>query len=168
MVFDVADLTEASDVHWNVSDAEAYPNFAHLADVYYRLELPDAYDLSYANAELIGVQDLPDDRYQTVEYSEGISDTEFENVSSWTDATSSFDSTGEHVLDSTLQPGQEIGLHYNVKWTESDNEAAFSTGGGAGQFASDEGGFFTSIWGGITALGTSILVALGLKKKRGS
>jgi len=167
MQFAVADLTESKDVHWNVSEAGAYPNFKALGDVYYRLNLPSAYDLSYANAELVGTQELPDDRYQAVELSEGISDTGFANVSSWTDKTSTYSTTGEHVLDNTIQPGQEIGLHYELLWTESDQTAAFSTGGGAGQFAEGNGGIFSTIYGKIAGVFGSILVALGIKRKRG-
>jgi len=167
MRFDVEDLTEAADVHWNVSSTEAYPNFPHMADIYYRLSLPDAYDLSYADAELVGTQELPDDRYNAVELAEGISDTEFENVTTWSDETGTYGTTGEHVLDNTIQPGQEIGLHYNLLWTDSDESAAFDAGGGAGQFASGDGGIFSTLWGKAAGLFGSILVALGIKRRRG-
>jgi len=165
MQFDVEDLTESMDVHWNVTSTEAYPGFPNLADIYYRLSLPDAYDLSYANAELVGTQELPDDRYQAVELAEGISDTEFENVTSWSDQTSTYTTTGEHTLDNTIQPGQEIGLHYNLLWTDADDSAAFDTGGGAGQFASGGDGIFSTLWGKVAGVFGSILVALGLKRR---
>lgn len=168
MVFSTDELTDASDVHWNVTEAPAHPGFEHRADVYFRLSLPAAYDLSYSNAELTGSQDLPTDRYQGVELSEGVGDTAFENVSSWSDETSTFSTTGDHSLDDTVQVDTEYGLHFDLLWTAGNEDSAFSSAGGAGQFAgSGDGGIVDFIFGIPGVLIGGVLTALGIRKKRG-
>ncbi|MHB9286788.1 hypothetical protein ACKVMT_07080 [Halobacteriales archaeon Cl-PHB] len=167
MVFAAADLTESMDVHWNTTEATQYPGFDVTADVYFRLQLPSQYDLSYSNAELVGTQELPSERYQQVEIAEGIGDTAFENVSSWADKTSTFSSTGDHVLDGTIQVDQQIAFHANMKWTEDDRSAAFSTGGGAGQFAQGgDGGIIGMIMSLPGIIIGGIASFLGIRKWR--
>lgn len=166
LVFSSDEISDASDIHWNVTDAPAFPGFEHRADVYYRLSLPGAYDLSYSNAELVGTQDLPSDRYQAVELSEGVGDTDLTNVSSWDDHTSAYSSTGDHSLDDTVQVDTEYGLHFDVLWTGDDEDSAFSSSGGAGQWAgSGDGGIVDTILGIPGMIVGSVLVALGLKRR---
>ncbi|WP_435102977.1 hypothetical protein [Halarchaeum sp. P4] len=140
MNFSTADLSKESDAHVEFTTASGWPDFKWMVDVYYRLELPAQYDLSYSNAELTSEVKLPASRYQTVEVAEGIGDTEFSEVSSWTDVTSKFDSRGETVtLDSTIQSGQAIGLHFEYPVTDGEKSEFKQTGGAVGQFASSSG-----------------------------
>ncbi|WP_435099598.1 hypothetical protein [Halarchaeum sp. P4] len=142
MNFSTADLSKETDAHVEFTTASGWPDFKWMADVYYRLELPAAYDLSYSNAELTSEVTLPASRYQTVEVAEGVGDTDFKDISSWTDVTSKFDSRGETVtLDSTIQSGQAIGLHFEYPVTDTEKGNFVQTGGAVGQFASSASGW---------------------------
>jgi len=126
--FRTADLG-ASDAQVNFTDADGYPSFSDRVSLYYRLELPSAYDLSYSNAELVAETELPSNRYLAVETAEGVSDTEFDEISSWSDATSQFDNEGDSVeLDNTIQPGQEIAIHAKYLVTGDERSAIESAG----------------------------------------
>lgn len=155
MRFGASDLTEEMDAEANVTDAESYPSYAYKADLYFRLQLPDAYDLSYSNAELEATVELPDERYKTVRTSEEVSDVGFENISSWSDHTSSF--TGQDstvVLDGTVSPGDQIAVNFEEVVTEDERTNMFTAGGAAGQFERDSGGggIFGQILGAIGAI----------------
>jgi hypothetical protein len=129
----------------------------------YRLELPSAYDLSYANAQVKQDVTVPESRYQTVEKVEGASDTEFSEIDGWTDISDSIGSEGDTVtLDDTIQPGQEIALHYTMLVTD-DEVSELQQVGGAGQFDSSDGGLWDMILsplGVITAAGGALLARI--------
>ncbi|MFD1634622.1 hypothetical protein ACOZ4L_02690 [Haloplanus ruber] len=166
--FRASDL-EQDDSMVNVTfgEASSYPSFEWMLDANYRLELPSAYDLSYANAELKQDVSVPGSRYETVEYSEGVSDTDFDDIDSWTGAAGSFDAEGDTVtLDDTIQPGQSIAIHEVVLVT-ADEKSALQNVGGAGQFASGGDG---GLWDMILSPFGAIAAALGglLARARGS
>lgn len=143
--FHASNLTSETDAHVEFSTAGDYPDFAFIADVYYRLELPSAYDLSYQNAKLTDTVNLPSGRYQSVEVAEGVGDTEFEDISSWTSVKSQYSSQGANVtLDSTIQPGQQIAVHYEYPVTSDEQGNMMAQGGVAGQFQQGGGGGFLS------------------------
>jgi len=144
MHFRASDLaSDEQEVDVSFADAESYPSFENRMEAYYRLELPSAYDLSYANAKLKQDVTVPNSRYQAVEVAEGASDTNFGEIDGWTDVTGSVGSQGDTVaFDDTIQPGQEIAIHETVLVT-SDEMSEIQQTGGAGQFASSgDGGFF--------------------------
>jgi hypothetical protein len=138
--FAVSDLPD-EDVNATYSAADSYPAFDSMFEAYYRIQLPDAYDLSYANAELQDTVSVPSGRYETVEYAEGVSDTDFEDISSWTSVSDQYSSEGADVtLDSTIQPGQEIALHYEYPVTDDEKSALEATGMVGGPMGSGSGG----------------------------
>jgi hypothetical protein len=151
--FRTADLG-TSDVMVNFTAADGYPSFSDRVDLYYRIKLPSAYDLSYANAELKAETELPSNRYLAVEVAEGVSDTDFEEISSWSDSTSMFDSEGDEVsLDNTIQPGQEIAVHAKYLVTGDERDAIESSGVIAGPIGDSGDGLFSNIplLGGVVA-----------------
>jgi len=130
----------SSDAKVNFTAADGYPSFSDRVDLYYRLELPSAYDLSYANAKFVAETELPSNRYLAVEYAEGVSDTEFGDISSWSDETSKFDNEGDEVsLDTTIQPGQKIAIHAKYLVT-GDEKSAIESAGVVGGPIGDTGG----------------------------
>jgi len=132
MDFEASEL-DADDIKEEYESADQYPNFDTQADVYYRLQLPDAYDLSYADAELTDTVALPGDRYQTVEYAEG-SSADLGNESSYSDITGSYGSAGAAVsVDSTVSVGTNMVIHYDYVLTGDEAsalQASDSAGGG--------------------------------------
>ncbi|TKX78824.1 hypothetical protein EXE53_19195 [Halorubrum sp. SD626R] len=162
MHFRASDLeSDEQEVNVSFAAAESYPSFEHRMEAYYRLELPSAYDVSYANAALKQDVTVPNSRYQTVEISEGASDTEFSEISGWTSVLGSIASQGDTVtLDDTIQPGQEIGYHGTVLVTADEKSAIEQLGGGVGQFSSSGGGIWDMIispFGGLAALVTGVV-----------
>ncbi|MFC4449822.1 hypothetical protein [Halorussus aquaticus] len=154
--FHASNLTQEMDAQVEFSSAGDFPDFELIADVYYRLQLPSAYDLSYQNAELTDTVDLPSGRYQSVEVAEGVGDTGFQNISSWTSVKSKYGTQGADVtLDSTIQPGQQIAIHYQYPITSAEQGDMTSQGGVAGQFRKGGGGNWAS---GIPILGTLVSI----------
>jgi len=154
MKFAAEDLEKESELQVEFVDDRgengAYPSFDWVVDTYYRLELPSAYDLSYSDAKLTDTVEMPASRYQTVEYAEGVGDTEFSEIDSWTSVSSSYDSQGSEVtLDSTIQPGQQIAVHYETVVTTSEKKSMAQSGGVPGQFDKESGG---GIWDFLTSL----------------
>ncbi len=149
--FRTADLG-TSDVSVNFTAADGYPSFSDRVNLYYRLELPSAYDLSYSNAELVAETELPSNRYLAVETAEGVSDTEFGDISTWSDSTSMFDNEGDEVsLDTTIQPGQKIAVHAKYLVTGDERDAIESAGVVGGPMGDSGGGVNIPIIGGIIA-----------------
>jgi hypothetical protein len=162
--FRASDLeSDSSLVNVSFTEAESYPSFEYMQDANYRLVLPDAYDLSYANAKLQQDVSLPGSRYDTVEYSEGVSDTSFGDIDSWTGVTGSFESQGDTVtLDDTIQPGQQIAVHEEVLVT-GDERSQVEQVGGAGQFGDSGGGIIDQIISIPGAIVAAVMGWLGLR-----
>lgn len=161
MHFRASDLSaSSSEVNVTFAEASSYPSFENRMEAYYRLELPSAYDLSYANAALKQDVSVPNSRYQTVEIAEGASDTEFSDIDGWTDVLSSVGSQGDTAtLDNTIQPGQEIAYHSTVLVTDDEKRTLQQTGG-AGQFSSEGDGLLGMILsplGALVGLGGALL-----------
>ncbi len=151
--FEAAQLSsENVNVSSQTGDAAGYPGWDRQSDIYYRLSLPDAYDLSYSGAALKTEQSYTQTHYKGVEFVEGTGDTEFAEISdsSWSDITSSFDSEGSTVtVDETVQPGQSMVLHFDNTWTSSEwsSITSGSSGGGFGPLAGGSGGIVDMIFG---------------------
>ncbi|WP_253737990.1 hypothetical protein [Halohasta salina] len=166
MDFRAADLeADANEVNVTFSEAPEYPSFDQKQTARYRIELPDAYDLSYANAELRQESNIPNSRYQSVDILEGASDTNFSDLSGWVDVLDQIGSSGEDVvLDDTIQPGQEI-AYKSVTLVTGDEASEVQnvaegivgmTGSSGGVFGAISG-FFGTIWGKITGAATVVL-----------
>lgn len=147
----------------------AYPNWDSLGDIYYRLELPSAYDLSYANTQLRADQNWPETRYATVQYQEDAGDTDFEDIDSWTEVTSNFDSEGDSVtVDNTVSADTEYAINVQLKLTSDEASAMQATsGGGAGIFGGSGGGPIDTLLSIPGAIATAIAGFLGLRMRGG-
>lgn len=165
-----SDQAEVDDYEkWNVtySDAEQFPSYDERVDDYRRIAIPSAYDLSYGSGELKTSQPVPDSAYQTVQYTASAGTTNFSQIS-WTDATSSYSSIDQTVtLASGIGGGDKVAWNadYVVTSEQADALMSTSTGGGAPMSGSG-GGFFSTLFGKVAGLGTSLMIALGLKKRR--
>lgn len=157
MHYQASDLA-SEDVQSSFSDAENYPGFDKIGEIYYRLELPGAYDLSHANAELKTTTNWPGERYITVEMKEGVGTTDFSDISNWNDKTSTHSSQDKDVsLDSTISSDTEYALHYEIKLTNDEASAmqvsstptATESGGNGGILGSSGsgGGIVDAIFG---------------------
>jgi len=131
-----------------------YPGYKGTATVYVRLSLPDAYDLAFSGAALTDTQSVNSDRLISVEYAEGVSDTEFGNISdsSWTDVTGSYSGEGSSVtVDDTIQVGQTSVLKYTYKLTPDQFDNIVAQGGSGGSGAMGGLGNNIPLVGGIIA-----------------
>jgi hypothetical protein len=88
---------------------------------------------------------VPSSRVEVAEYKEGVSTTEFGEISGWSSFTSSVPSLdNEYVIDSTVQAGQPTAIHLVVLLTddEASNLQDVSSGGaGMGPLGGGAGGF---------------------------
>jgi len=135
-VFQASDLQDDEDVSASFTSDNDYPNWDQVGNIDYKIELPTAFDLSYSNTELVDDPTLPDGRYRTVEVAEGVGDTDFEDIDSWSDVTSSYGSS-EVTLDSTVSSGTEYAISYKLTLTDGEvNAMQMTSGGGAGPMAS--------------------------------
>jgi hypothetical protein len=138
--FRLADLPD-EDVNASYTQASSYPAFQWMFESYYRIQLPSAYDLSYANAVLEDTVSVPSGRYETVEYAEGVGDTDFSDIDSWTSVSDQYSSEGNDVeLDNTIQPGQEIAIHYQYPVTDDEKASLEATGMVGGPMGAGSGG----------------------------
>jgi len=157
----------ASDTQVSISDAgNTYPAYDKKAVIYTRLSVPSAYDLSHQGLSLRAEQSLPSDRYVAVEVAEGTGDTAFGNISSsaYSDVTGSFSSENEtHVLDETIQPGQEIVVRTQLRLTNDDVTAMQqgASGGSTGFFGSSGGGLGGQVLGAIGGAIAAVVALLG-------
>lgn len=147
------DLTDEENWDVEFSAAEDYPSYAQQLEVYYRLEVPSAIDLSHGSLSLNDTQGSVGERYAVVEVAEDTGDTEFENVSDseFTSKKSLYDSKGdEHELDATVTAGDNYVVHMTLLLTddEADTLADVSAMGGP---TGKSGGFLGGIWNFITS-----------------
>jgi hypothetical protein len=152
VTFRTEDL-ETSETEVNFTAADGYPSFSDRANLYYRLNLPSAYDLRYSNARLVAEVEVPSNRFLSVEYAEGVSDTDFSDIGSWSDVTSQFDNEGNEVtLDTTIQPGQSIAFHAQYLVTSDERSSIEDSGIVGGPIGDSGGGIFDlPVIGGIVA-----------------
>ncbi len=141
-----ADL-DSEDVSVEFEEADQYPNFEHKFNGHFRYEAPDAYDLSYANLEVVDEVARPGSRYETVEYAEGTGDTEFDDIDPWTGITSSYGSMSSNVTVTTsVSAGSPVVLHFEYVVTDDEKNAIENVGGAMGPTGDDEGGFLSMLF----------------------
>jgi hypothetical protein len=127
------DDLDNDDISVEFTAADQYANYEHRFDGHFRYEVPDAYDLSYANLELSDQVSVPTTRYVTVEYAEDTGDTDFSDIDSFSGITSSYDSIGANVtVDSTVSAGSAMVIHYDYVVTGDEKGAIENVGGAMG------------------------------------
>jgi len=143
---DAASLS-ADDMMATFSSDNAYPQWDSVADLFFRLQLPSAYDLTFTSPTLQMDQQWPSTRYVSVEVAEDTGDTEFSEIedSAFTAQESAFDSEGDTVtLDDTISSGDNYVVHAELKLTSDEASAMQSaTSGGGGIFGGSGGGLFS-------------------------
>jgi hypothetical protein len=160
VVYGAGDLPTSAQMH-KFSDADQYQGYDQIAHLYYRLEVPSAYELSHSGLSLQDTVDLPANRYKVVEYAEGVGDTEFENISTWNAATGSYSSQGKNVtLDTTIEPGSAIAYHASYPVTSQEKNTMLQTAGAAAGGGASSGGL-----GSIPIIGGILAVVFGAFKK---
>ena len=160
--FEAADLRDDGDVSATFTDSDDYPQWDRLGEFDFRLELPTAFDISYASTELVDEPSLPSERYKSVEVAENTGDTDFADITSFTSVTSSYDGSEEISLDSTVSTDTEYVVSYDVVLTNGEVSAIqdAASSGGAAIMDSDSGGiigFITSIPGLILSAITGLV-----------
>jgi hypothetical protein len=161
-----AQYVPSEDVNATFGPDDAYPKWHSIADIYYRMNLPDAYDISYSGVSLDQDQRWSSSRYVTVEVAEGVGDTDFADIDSWSSQSGSFDSQdATHTLDSTVSVGTNYAVHVELTLTE-DESAAMQAGGAAMPDTGDDGGtdwvdFFVGLPGVIAVAATGVVGRLG-------
>lgn len=149
----------------NGKDA-GYPNWDTFATIFYRLTLPSAYDLSYSGVELVQTTQWPGDRYVGVQYAEGVSDdTEFEDIedTQYTSKTSSYDANDKDItVDSTIAPGDDLVLKFEMVFTDGEASDLQSAGDGRSGGGAMGGGLSN-----LPLIGGLIVVLLGIVRKIG-
>jgi hypothetical protein len=161
-----SDLEDSDDYSVSFSNAEQYPSYDKKLDVYYRVSVPSAIDLSHTGLDLVAQTMWPGARYSLVETKEGVGDTDFDDIDNWNDQTSSFGAADKNVtLDSTVSSGTEYAIHMELLLTDSEANAMQSAGGsggsGGGLFGGGGGGgilgFFTSLPGMLVTAGALVV-----------
>lgn len=160
---------EDSAIQAEFSDAEQYPAFGSVLDLYVGMQLPAQFDLSWSNVELRLAQDYADSRYVSAEYAEGVDEsTAFDDISdsSFTSFSGSLGNADtEYVVDSTVQPGDRNVVHVELKLTGDEASALQASGsGGGGIFATGGGGIMDTIFGLPGAIGAVVLGLFGRAK----
>jgi len=173
-----ASYQPASDVVANFTTAPDYPDFNNRMNLYQRLEVPAAIDLSHQGLELRDEQAHVADRYQKYAYAKGTGSTAPDNFSSWTDASGQLADKGETLtLSSAIQPGQSIVFtaqplltgseadELRTLYTDSDKE--YEAGAGTGPVSSG-GGLIDSLLGIPGMIIAGIAGFLGLRARSNS
>ncbi|MFC7070569.1 hypothetical protein ACFQL9_13025 [Halobaculum lipolyticum] len=157
-----AELADVEDRNVTYSKAEQYGGYEWKQESYYRLTLPDGYDLTYYGVAFEDTQKMISERYALVEIAEGTSDTAFGNVTSWTDKTNVYGNAQpetRHTLDDTVEIGKSYVFH-SVKLVTSEEKASLdskqqSNSGGGGGFWSGNNplaNFVSWVAAGVTAV----------------
>lgn len=145
--------------------ADQYPSYDRVLNATFRMELPEAYDLSYQDTKLRLDQNWPEGRYVVAEYAEGVGDdTEIEDIdeNQYSSFSSSLSGEGnDFAIDGTITPGDDNLVHLKLTLTSSEVNAMQASGGGGGLFGGGGGGilgFFMTLPG-ILVGGVGALVA---------
>ncbi|WP_256403255.1 hypothetical protein [Halorubrum salinum] len=160
--FAASDLEDDEDVSAEFGASSDYPQWDQLGELAFRIELPTAFDLSYASPTLVDEPTLPSERYKAVDFAEGTGDTAFDEID-YSSVASSYDGSETITLDSTVSTDTEYVIAYDVTLTNDEVtaiEEAASAAGGAGIMASNSGGPISGFIGFITSIPGMILSAL--------
>lgn len=158
------DLTNPEDYNVEFSDAPEY-TYERKLELYGRLQIPSAIDLSHSGLSFMDEQGMVSQRYATVEIAEGIGDKDLGNVSNWEDKSSLYSSQGSaHELDSTVAVDKAYGYHLVVLLQPGDEDdmTAEQSGGGGGFWGGGGGNpvmsLFDWVIAGILGIGGSLAV----------
>lgn len=160
--FSAGDLVDDENVDATFSADNDYPQWDSVGTFNYKLQLPTGFDLSYANTELTDSPELPGERYKNVEVAEGVGDTDFSDISSYSEVTSSYDSS-EVTLDSTVSSGTVYAISYDVVLTSGEVSAIENVGGGGAPMDST-GGLWDSIISIPGAIVSAVLGFVGIRR----
>lgn len=157
--FRAADVTDSDvKVDFRSGEDNSFPNWDVVAEIHYRINLPDAYDLSYSGVEMVQTTNWPSERYVTAESKEGVGDTDFSDIDNWSSFKSSIDSEDQTItIDSTVSSGTEYATHYELKLTSNEADAMQAATGGAAPMGDSGGG----LWGFITSVPGIIMSLIG-------
>ena len=154
VIYSSADLNQ-SQVVANFTDAPNYGNYPSKLDFHSRLSVPTAIDLTHSGLELRAEQKFVSDRYNVVELADGVDDeTALTNVSDseFTGLSDTFSSQGgEHVLDSTISPGDNLQFHVTVLLLADEVTDLQDTSGATGGPVGGSGGLLSTMWGKVAA-----------------
>ncbi len=154
-----AEYAPSEDVDATFQGDNAYPNWDSVAQINYRLSLPDAYDISYSGVALEQTTQWPGTRYVSVEIKEGVGDTAFGDIDNANSVTSQFDAEDKTVtLDDTISPGTEYYIGIDLKLTSDEASAMQAASGGAGVMDDGSGG---GIWSLLTSPIGMVVSAIG-------
>ncbi|WP_336331126.1 hypothetical protein [Haloarcula sp. CGMCC 1.2071] len=169
-----ASMLPEEQVHARVTDAPSTYDRGKVLEVVPEFEWPTAYALSTVSAENMEDEvSVASSRYLTVEVATAVSDidpsddnsTVWEQVDniSWTDRSGSMGSVGSttELLSSVAASDRSV-THIETNLSESEVEAATSTGSGAAVAASGGSGGF----GGLMTLVTGLLGGLAVWKRK--
>jgi hypothetical protein len=143
------------------------PGYYGTATVTIDTGVVSGYDVSWSSVATVEEVPYLEARYLTVEYAEGVGDTDPSDVddSAWSDITSSYSSQGTNVtVDDTIQPGQTNYVQYELQLQQGEFNALQNwaeSGGGAGGGAM--GGGLTN----LPLIGGVVAVLLGFLKRFG-
>lgn len=144
----VSELDEAGDdadyrITWETSEKYGQPN---VLTEEYRLELPQAVDLSFSSVTLEMEQAWPEGRYVELKTVEGAGEEKFsdlEDDDKYTDQSGSLASEGDDIeIDGTISVGTEYAIKKITTFSDAERDTITSTsvmGGGGGPVAGGGG-----------------------------
>lgn len=159
----VSELNEAGDdgeyrITWATSEKYGQPN---VLTEEYRLELPDAVDLSFSSVTLEMEQAWPDGRYVELKTVEGAGEelfSDLEDDDKYTDQSGSLASEGDEIeIDGTISVGTEYAIKKITTFSDAEKqtvEASMMPGGGGGPVSGGSSGgldFLVGLPGAILA-----------------
>ncbi|WP_158855603.1 hypothetical protein [Halorhabdus sp. CUG00001] len=154
------------DVSVEFTAADQYSNYESHFEGDFRFELRTAYDLSYSNLELTDEASVPATRYVSVEYAEGTGDTAFEDISSWSSISGSYDGVGADVsIDETVQPGTAMVVSFDYVITGDEQSALESAGAAMGPTGSSSGGLLGFIFSPLGMIVSGVTAFFAGKRK---
>lgn len=153
----------AEDRKANVTNAEGY-DYSNLVTVHYRMSLPTAYELSYAQVTLEGATPVPELRFASASIATGVGDTEFTEISdnSYQSVTDAYGSKDKQVtIDDTINPASTQVYRASIL-TDNPGQFTGEVGGGGGGLLGFGGGD-----GFIQGIIAAILGLFGINRMRG-
>ncbi len=150
------------------TDAENYPSFDERLEQVERLATETAIDLSHSNLALELDQELPTERYHTVELATGTSDVDDPEDMSWSDVSGSLSGAGNTAtLEDLVESGTQYAVRVRTVLTSDEFDAAQSSAlGGGGGALSSSGGLFSGVSGWILAIGGALTSYFGFLRGR--
>jgi len=161
--------TDPDNIEYNLTQTDDRPGYHGTATLWIPTGVESAYELSWTGLETTAEQAYLEDRYLAVEYTEGVGDTDPQDVDSWTDKTGLFGEQGTvHSVDDTIQPGQTNYVRVSLRLQQSEFDALQNTldslgqeqqGGAAMGPGSGGGGpisFVEGVFGSIVAVVTGL------------